>query len=425
MRSSQIEKQRGMGRQSASQTDLDSAPGMGFFQIILSGWKDGDTLAARDMAITRRQFVYGALASLVSQDPLQAASKVLENATSPGWFSSPEINAAVLDVCYRTERYTKAYGAAGTPQRVFVIASISKPIIATAAMILKDQGQLALQDRAVKFVPEFHGGGRDDVTIRNLLTHTAGLPDTLPQARQLLAQRAGLEEFFKATCQTPLLFTPGTALSYSNLGVLVVKEIIERITSVPLKQFLKAEVFEPLAMNASSLGLGERTIESTAQNQSNANGLNPNTLYRRELGAPWGGVHSTAPELTRFLHSFVSPGNAPLKVETAREMLRNHCEGLNQPWGIGWMLAKSHDVDYNVPPSWHRYGRSSFLSNPERGPAFGLHCSASTFGHYGVSGTIAWADPQRGVSMVLLTTKSVRYSRDGVLGPVSDLVSQL
>ncbi len=377
------------------------------------------------MAITRRQFAYGVLASLFSTDPLKAASEVLEKATSPGWFSPPDIDAAVLDIGYGKERYTKAYGAAGTPERVFIIASISKVIVVTGAMVLKDRGRLALQDRVVRFVPEFRGERRDQVTIQNLLTHTAGLPDNLPQIRQMQERQAGLDEIFAATCNVPLLFKPGTAFSYSNLGVLVLKEIMERITSVPLKQFLKTEVFEPLAMNATSLGLGGRTIESTAQNQHTADELNPNTLYRRELGAPWGGVHSTAPDLTRFLRYFVNPENPPLKPETAREMLRNHCEGLNQPWGIGWMLSKSHDAYYKVPPTWHRYGWSDLLSNPERAPAFGLHCSASTFGHYGVSGTIAWADPQRGISMVLLTTKIVRHSRDGVLGPVSDLVSQL
>src|SRR5208337_181082 len=377
------------------------------------------------MAIKRRQFAQGILGSLFSRNPLQAASDVLEKATSPGWFSSPDINAAVLDVCHGNERYARAYGSAGAPEQVFVIASISKVMVATGAMVLTDRGNIALQDRVVRLVPEFHGEGRDEVTIQNLLTHTAGLPDTLPQWRQLLARRVGLDEMFAMTCNVPLLFKPGTAVSYSNLGVLVVKEIIERITSVTLKQFLKTEVFEPLAMNATSLGLGGRSFESTAQNQHEAGEPDPNTIYHGELGAPWGGVHSTAPDLTRFLHYFVNPENSPLKTETAREMLRNHCEGLNQPWGIGWMLSNSHDASYKVLPMWHRYGWSALLSNPEQGPAFGSHCSVSTFGHYGVSGTLAWADPQRRISMVLLTTKSVRHSRDGVLGPVSDLVSKL
>ena len=350
---------------------------------------------------------------------------ILDRATSPGWFGSARINAAVLDIRHGRERFTRAFGAAETPERLFCIASISKPIIATAAMVVKDRGGLALQDRVVTFVPEFHGEGRDEVTIQNLLTHTAGLPDTLPQTRQLESQQAGLGEYFAATCQVPLLFKPGTACSYSNLGVLLVKEIVERITSIELKQFLKMEVFEPLAMHSTSLGLGGRPLESTAQNLSAPDGLNFNTRYARDLGAPWGHVHSTACDLTCFLDHFVNPENSILKPETAREMLVNYCERLNQPWGIGWMLARSHNTAYEASPTWRRYGWSALVSNPEQGPAFGLSCSPGTFGHYGVSGTIAWADPLRCVSMVLLTTKFVRHSRDGVLGLVSDLVSQL
>jgi CubicO group peptidase (beta-lactamase class C family) len=385
------------------------------------------------MTVTRRQFVQGLVTALLSVNSatsctnrsnvsFESISEILERATTPGWFRSREVNAAVLDICCRNRRFTKAYGDAVNVDQVFVIASITKPIIATAAMVLKDRGKLALEDRAVNYVPEFNGEWRKDITIQNLLTHTAGLPDVLPQMHEMTAREATLEEMFAATCKVPLLFKPGTAVSYSNLGVLVVKEILERISGTPLREFLKREIFDPLAMNASSLGLGGRPISSIAQTQRS----NPDTYYQYDLGAPWGGVFSTASDLTRFLHYFVDPARAKvLEAATAREMLVDHCRGLNQPWGIGWMLANSHDCSFNVRPSWHQYGWKVFLSNPESGPAFGSHCSAAAFGHYGVSGTIAWADPQSGISMVLLTTKHVRYSRDGVLGPVSDRVSQL
>ena len=284
----------------------------------------------------------------------------------------------------------------------------------------------ALEDRATKFVPEFQGGWRNEVTLGNLLTHTAGLPDTLPQMHQMVARQASLEEMFAATCKLPLLFKPGAAVSYSNLGVLVVKEILERITGAPLKEVIKRELFDPLGMKASSLGLGGRPLSSTVVIQKKQDSTDPNIAYHGDLGAPWGGVHSTVADVMLLLRYFVDPSETQLlRVETARDMLQDHCKGLNQPWGIGWMLAKSHDCYFSVRPTWGRYGWSAVVADPEQGPAFGLNCSASTFGHYGVTGTIAWADPQNDIAMVLLTSKPVRHSRDGVLGPVSDLVSKL
>jgi CubicO group peptidase (beta-lactamase class C family) len=376
------------------------------------------------MSLTRRQLFCGIFAAF-SKDPLQAASEILDRATSHGWFNSPDINAVVLDVCYGKQRYTKAYGVAGTAQRVFVIASITKVLVAMAAMALQDHGELALGDRVVRFVPTFRGERRDEVTIQNLLTHTSGLPESVPQIQQMFKHQATLDEIFTATCQTPLLFAPGEAFSYSNLGVLVLREVMYKITGVPLPELLKTMVFGPLLMNDTSLGLGGRPLESTAQNQHDADQPDPNTLYHRELATPWGGIHSTGADLTRCLRYFMHPEDGPLKSATAKEMLLNHCEGLNQPWGLGWMLSNSHDTHYRVAPTRHRYGWASLFSNPERLPAFGLGCSTSSFGHYGVSGTLAWADPQRDISMVLLTTKPVRYSRDGVLGPVSDLLLRL
>ncbi len=387
------------------------------------------------MAFTRRQFTHGLLAALLAQPTEsigatpaspESVSEILESATRSGWLTPREINAAVLHILYKGRRFTRAYGTAADADQVFIIASITKPIIATAAMIFKDRGQMTLEDRAVKYLPEFRGDGRNEVTLQNLLTHTAGLPETLPQIQQLLAREASLEEMFAATCRVPLLFAPGTAVSYSNLGVLVVKEILERVSGSSLKEFLEREVFDPLEMRASSLGLGGRPLTSTPPIQVKEHATYPNSAYYRDLGAPWGGVHSTAPDLMRLLRYFADPSKAQLlRVETARDMLRDHCPGLNQPWGIGWMLANSHDCHFNVPPGWRRYGWSALLSDPERGPAFGAKCSASTFGHYGVTGTVAWADPQNDIAMVLLTSKPVGYSRDGVLGPVSDLVSQL
>src|SRR5712692_5384189 len=343
------------------------------------------------MAISRRQFVLGLAASLLTNDPLQAASSLLEKATSPGWLSSPDISAAVLEVCHRQSCYTRAFGHSTSNETVFGIASITKPMVATAAMVLSDNRQIKIQDRVVKFLPEFSGEAREQVTIRHLLTHTAGLPDILPSSQELLRKQAPLTEFFLDTCKTPLLFKPGTEVSYSNLGVLVVMEVIERLTGVPLLQFLREHVFLPLSMTQTSLGLGGRRLQDIASPQFCGPNKNPSSVYQHDLGAPWGGVHSTVSDVTRFLNFFMNPNDTPIWTNTAYEMLRNQTEGLNEPWGLGWMLANSHDVYFGIRPSWRRYGWSYLVANPLRLPAFGVNCSARTFGHYGVSGTIAWA----------------------------------
>jgi beta-lactamase class C len=385
-------------------------------------WSQSDSDTDGDVQVDRREFASGLFASLFAGGPLPEASEIVARATSASWLTPSEINAAVLDVSYRGKREAKAFGVAGSVDRVFNISSITKPFVATAAMILRDRGALALQDPIARFVPEYRGEGRDAVTIQNLLTHTAGLPDNVPQLRELRTHESSLAEIFQITCKLPLLFKPGTAISYSNLGVLLMKVAMERITTLSLEKLLKTEIFDPLSMNATSLGLGGRRPESTDQPQVFNRADDPYPQHR-EIGTPWGGIYSTAADLARFLLYFAAPGRFPIKADTVREMRQDHCAGLNQPWGIGWMLANSHDVYYGVRPTWRRYGWPALYSNPERGPAFGSKCSAGTFGHYGVSGVLAWADPQRELSMVLLTTRPVRYSRDGILGEVSDVVS--
>ena len=132
------------------------------------------------------------------------------------------------------------------PRRVSLL--IMKDAGAKWTMVLTDRMALGLQDRVTTFLPEFTGHAKGEVTIQHLLTHTAGLPDSVPNLHDLQKRQASVNDFFVETCRLPLLFKPGTAMSYSNLGVLVVKEIIERLTGISLRLFLKEEVFQPLSM---------------------------------------------------------------------------------------------------------------------------------------------------------------------------------
>ena len=144
------------------------------------------------------------------------------------------------------------------PERVFILASISKPMTVTGVMTLVERGKLRLEDPVRKFIPEFKGGDRDLVTVRHLLTHTSGLPDMLPENVELRKRHAPIADFVAATCKTPLLFKPGTQVKYQSMGILLASAIAERISGLRFPDFQHQFVFAPAGMNATSLGLGGR-----------------------------------------------------------------------------------------------------------------------------------------------------------------------
>jgi CubicO group peptidase (beta-lactamase class C family) len=338
----------------------------------------------------------------LKKDHLEQAAALISKSTDSG-----EVSAASLYVRQGDLLFKRAFGRAHDPDDVFLLASITKPMTAIGVMILADRGQLALSDPVHKYIPEFAGGDRQLVTIRHLLTHTSGLPDQLAENVELRKRHAGLKEFVAATCRTPLLFKPGTEVKYQSMGLLLATEIAERIIKRPFREFLRDELFRPAGMTKTSLGLGGRKISDTMLCQAqSAPGLygggdstqswNWNSQYWRDLGAPWGGAHSTASDVARMLTMFLKPDGRILKRETAAAMITNQTSGLNEPRGIGWMLKPGE---------------------------FGSKCSPRTFGHYGATGTVAWADPQTELVCVLLTTKPADQSRSHVLGPVSDAVS--
>src|SRR5437016_9618029 len=116
---------------------------------------------------------------------------------------------------------------------LFLIASITKPVAATAIMMLLERGRLALDDRVADYVPAFAANGKRDVLIRHLLTHTSGLPDMLPSNEKLRRAHEPLAAFLRETCRLPLLFAPGTRVNYQSMGILMLAEIVNQIAGAP------------------------------------------------------------------------------------------------------------------------------------------------------------------------------------------------
>ena len=337
----------------------------------------------------RQAFLMTPLGLAMHSDKLNEARKILE---------ASSVSAATLLVKQGAHSHSVASGLGTKMETVFLLASITKPMTAAAVMVLADRDELRLHDRVDRFIPEFRGGDRALVTVKHLLTHTSGLPDMLPENEDLRRRHAPLEEFVALTCRTPLLFKPGTRVRYQSMGFLLAAEIAERITRKQFHDFLSEVVFDPLEMRSSSLGLGGRKIPETAQCEVKGNDdWNWNSPYWRDLGAPWGGAHGAARDVAKFLQYFLKPDGRVVSAATAAQMIGDQNAGLNEPWGIGFMV---------------KAGR------------FGKGCSEATFGHYGSTGTLAWADPKKDIVFVLLTTRPASDSRAGLFAPIADLAAE-
>ena len=324
-----------------------------------------------------------------------------------GEVAARRVSAASILVA-RHGRVVLHAGHGAQADAVYLLASISKPVNAVALMLLVERGQVSLDDPVVLYLPEFAGADRATVRVRDLLTHTSGLPDMLPQNLELRRAHAPLSAFVQAVCTTALLYPPRTGFSYQSMGTLLAGEIVQRVSGQPLRDFHQREIFDVLGMQHSSLGLGGRQIADTVWCQSEHNPdterFGPNTPYWRDMGHPWGGMHSTVTDLALLLQAFLNGGQLAgrrlLGSATVARMTSDHNSHLGTPWGLGWGLATS--------PVWVYCGE---LVSPR------------TFGHSGATGTVAWADPDSQLLAVILTTRPTAHDDGRLLRTVSNAVA--
>ncbi len=316
------------------------------------------------------------------------AADVLAQATT-----AKQVDAAVLHVVHKGEAFTRHFGKASSNDAMFLLGSISKPINVAAVLTLFDQGKFKLDDRVKNYLPAFTGDGRDDVTIRHLLTHVSGLPDQLANNNELRKLHAPLTEFAAQTLRTRLDFAPGTRYQYSSMGILLATRIAELISGSDILTLVDRTVFQPLGMKHSAQGLGrfkldelivcqmEGAAPESGAGDPKAKEWDWNSPYWRKLGAPWGGTHASAPDVARFLDEFLAARGQVVKPETARLMTRNHNPEGFTPRGLGFGVGKG---------------------------AGSAGCSERTFGHSGSTGTLCWADPATGTICVVLTSLPAR-----------------
>ncbi|HTN76998.1 MAG TPA: serine hydrolase domain-containing protein, partial [Pirellulaceae bacterium] len=313
-----------------------------------------------------------------------------------------------LHVRHGDHEYNQHFGTAASSDAMFLLGSISKPIAITAVMTLFEQGKFQLDDRVKKFLPTFTGEGREDVTIRQLMTHVSGLPDQLATNNKLRKEQAALSEFTAETLRTPLSFAPGAQYQYSSMGILLATRIAELISETDILTLVDRQVLRPLGMKHSAQGIGKFALTDLVPCQMagaapEAGGGDPqakewnwNSPYWRKLGAPWGGTHASAPDLGKFLAEFMYAKGAAIKPETARLMLKNHNPAGLTARGLGFDVGAA---------------------------AGSKGCSEQTFGHTGSTGTLCWADPRTKTICVVLTSLPRRAIQPHPRELAADLVA--
>jgi CubicO group peptidase (beta-lactamase class C family) len=287
---------------------------------------------------------------------------------------------------------------------IFWIASMTKPVTATAVMMLHDAGKLSVEDLVEKHLPEFKDlkqpdGSPAKLTIRHLLTHTSGLGEMSPeQARAAKTLADVIPHYLKQ----PVKFSPGSKWAYCQSSINTAARIVEVVSGQSFTDYLDQHLFQPLGMSDTTFYLSDAQMQRlatpyrrTEQGKLEAtgnfilNGLNPTS--RERFPAANGGLYSTAADYLQFCKMILNGGELAgkryLKAEHVRLMTSLQTGELvtgftpGNGWGIGWCVIREPQ------------GVSAALS-------------ASSFGHGGAYGTQAWIDPIKQRVYLLLVQRA-------------------
>ncbi|MBX5476178.1 MAG: beta-lactamase family protein [Clostridia bacterium] len=282
-----------------------------------------------------------------------------------------------------------------TGDTLYDLASLTK-VVATAPAVwaLIEDGEIRLDDPVRRFVPEFRGEGRDQVTLRHLLSHTSGLPAHARLDRSHLDR----ERAVSAICRRPLESAPGAVIRYTDLGFMLLREVVEKAAAAPFDAFVRERIHAPLGMTrtvfrpddelaprcaATELVPGEGRIHGRVHDE--------NARHVFDGVAGHAGLFAPAGDLARYARMLLNggalDGRRVLAPATVRAMTAVVASAPGQRRTLGW-AAPAGDA-------------------PSCGDLFG----PNAFGHTGFTGTSLWIEPDLDLAVVLLTNR-VYYGRD-------------
>ena len=335
--------------------------------------------------------------NLVAQeDRFRSAFGILENAIAARAFP-----ACSLAVTFRGElvahkalgRFT--YDPAShevSSASIFDLASLTKVLATNAmAMILYERGLLDLEAPVTAIVPEFAGGlAHDDarrrvITLRMLLAHSSGLP----AYEKLFLRAQTREDLLQAAFTTPLTAAPGARAEYSDIGFIILGIVLERLADESLATFCQREFFGPLGMTHTTFNptpAMKDSIPPTADDRTFRHRIIQGVVQDENASVLGGiaghaGLFSTAEDLAIFAHAMLNGGHPILRSTTVELFSRRESAPEGTSRALGW-------------------------DTPSAPSQSGKYFSSRSFGHLGYTGTSLWIDPERQLSIALLTNRT-------------------
>lgn len=273
---------------------------------------------------------------------------------------------------------------------IYDLASLTK-VLATvpAIMIIKDSGEIDLDKRISYYLSKFKGKHKSRVKIRNLLSHSSGLPSWKPLFGSSYDKESLLENIYKV----PLEYVPDEKCDYSDLGFILLGEIIEKITNLRLDKFCKKHIYEPLNMKCTFFCPPKRIWEDIPpteycrwRRRVIQGEVHDENAYTMKGVSGHAGLFSNVQDIEKFCKMMLNLGAFNKKqlihpktiLEfTTREKNINDCK-----WALGWrVFMGENDI------------MGSFFSD-------------YSFGHSGFTGTSIWIDPEKDFFSILLSNRT-------------------
>ena len=310
---------------------------------------------------------------------------------------------ATMAVGYRGKVSLHAFGKlsydAGSPatkiDTMYDIASLTKVVVTTTLAEMLVEGDfpspLDLDAPIERYLPEWPNGPqpewRHKVTVRHLMTHTSGLPPF----KEYWRTSKGKAETLRMIFAEPLEYEPGTKVEYSDLGIILMAEIIQRLTGRPLDELARLLIFGPLGMKNTMYlppknlwpGIAPTEVDNELRHRLVQGEVHDENAFVMGGVSGHAGVFSTAPDLAAFCQMLLNGG----------------------VYGHKRLLKRATIAEFTVPQALAQNTRTLGWVVPTEGSSSGHYFSAHSYGHTGFTGTTIWIDPDRQLFVVLLTNR--------------------